>query len=274
MTESRVDTDNPLFKLRETVNPYLSGMGMMLGRLRWDLDSQSYVSRRRLKRIKDAHAGKKAVILCNGPSLTRVDFGSLEASGIYCFGLNKINLLFDKVSFRPSCVVAVNKFVIEQNVDFFNSTDIELFLDSSARTDRLVKPRSNIAFLHSTSHQRFARDVSFSIFQAATVTSVALQIAFHMGFKRVALVGADHNFSVKGSANKAVVAGERDESHFDPNYFSGGMKWQLPDLAESEVWYGRARQVYEACDREIINCTDGGELEVFERQSLDQFLGS
>jgi hypothetical protein len=247
---------------------------MILGRLRWDLDSQSYVSRRRLKRIKDTQAGKKAVILCNGPSLMKVDFDALDASGVYSFGLNKINLLFDKVRFRPNCVVAVNKYVIEQNADFYNSTDIELFLDSYARTGRLVKPGSNIAFLHSTSHARFARDVSFSIFQAATVTSVALQFAFHMGFKRVALVGADHNFAVKGAANKAVIAGERDESHFDPNYFSGGVKWQLPDLAESEIWYGRARQVYEVCGREIINCTDGGELEVFDRLPLVDFLGN
>jgi hypothetical protein len=95
-----------------------------------------------------------------------------------------------------------------------------------------------------------------------------------MGFKRVALVGADHNFAVKGAANKAVIASERDESHFDPNYFSGGVKWQLPDLAESEIWYGRARQVYEVCGREIINCTDGGELEVFDRLPLVDFLGN
>jgi len=95
-----------------------------------------------------------------------------------------------------------------------------------------------------------------------------------MGFTRVALVGADHTFAVKGAANKEVISGERDESHFDPGYFAGGMKWHLPDLFESEVWYGRARQMYAAHDREILNCTEGGELEVFKRQTLDAFLKS
>ena len=54
----------------------------------------------------------------------------------------------------------------------------------------------------------------------------------------------------------------------------GGMKWQLPDLFESEVWYGRARQMYAAHDREIINCTSGGKLEVFKRETLEEFLNS
>jgi hypothetical protein len=111
-----------------------------------------------------------------------------------------------------------------------------------------------------------------SIDQGHTVTYVALQLAFHMGFTRVAIVGADHNFAVTGPANKTVVAGEKDESHFDPNYFAGGVKWQLPDLFESEVAYGRARQVYAAHDRTIYNCTDGGKLECFERMTLEQFL--
>jgi hypothetical protein len=95
-----------------------------------------------------------------------------------------------------------------------------------------------------------------------------------MGFDRVALVGADHNFAAHGAANKTVTADARDESHFDPNYFAGGVKWQLPDLFESEVWYGRARQVYEAFGRQIINATEGGKLEVFERQPLGEFLSA
>ena len=267
-----MDSDDPLVGSRATVNPYLSGMGMILRRLRWDLRYQSLVSRRRLRRIRDSHPGGKAVILCNGPSLMNVDFGELGSSGVYCFGLNKINLLFDRVSFRPASIVAVNPYVIEQNADFFNATDIDLFLDSKALTRGLVRPGPGIVFLHETSHRVFARDVSVSIFQGATVTVVALQLAFHMGFNRVALVGADHNFAAQGSANKVVTSGERDASHFDPNYFAGGVKWQLPDLFESEVWYGRARQVYEAFDRQIVNCTEGGKLEVFERQSLERFL--
>ena len=269
-----MDPDDPLVRTRKTVNPYYHGLGMVLKRLYWDLHFQSYISRKKLIKARDSHAGKTAVILCNGPSLNKVDFSMLADSGVYCFGLNKINLLFDRVDFRPDCIVSVNEFVIEQNADYFNTTDIDLFIDSAAATSRIVKARSNVTFIHSTNFQKFARDVSVSLNQGHTVTFVAFQLAFHMGFSSVALVGADHTFAVKGAANQAVVSGERDESHFDPGYFAGGMKWHLPDLFESEVWYGRARQMYAAYDREIVNCTEGGELEVFKRQTLEAFLGS
>ncbi len=85
-------------------------------------------------------------------------------------------------------------------------------------------------------------------------------------------VGADHNFATKGPANQTVVSGEKDESHFDPRYFSGGMQWQLPDLFQSEVAYTMARDAYAAFGGQVVNATDGGKLEVFERQDLSDFL--
>ncbi len=266
------DLDDPLLKQRAALNPYRVSAGFMLRRLKWDLNPQSWRSRALLRSWRDRFPGQRAVILCNGPSLLQVDLQALDASGVFCFGLNKINLLFNKTTFRPGCIVSVNGLVVEQNAGFFNQTEIPLFLDS--QSCRLVRPRSNVAFLHTADQPRFARDCSLSIFQGYTVTFVALQLAFHMGFRKVALVGADHNFAVKGPANKTVVSGEKDESHFDPNYFSGGVKWQLPDLFQSEVAYTMARDAYAAFRGEVVNATVGGQLEVFRRLDLHEFLGA
>lgn len=264
-----IDHDDPIRKTRPAINPYRMAAVLVYQRLFWDLDPKSWTSRSRLAALRDRHAGQKAVILCNGPSLLKVDFALLD--GVYTFGLNKINLLFDKTSFRPSCVVAVNPFVIEQNADFYNATDLPLFLDSSGAKGNLVRMRPNVTFLHSAA-QGFARDCSVSVPQGHTVTFVAMQLAFHMGFADVALVGCDHNFATSGPANKTVVSGEKDESHFDPNYFAGGVKWQLPDLFESEVAYTRAKNSYEAFGRRLVNATEGGKLEVFPRMSLQAFV--
>lgn len=253
-----------------TLLPYRIAMGLVWRRLRWDLTAESWRSRAKLAACKDRHPGGKAVILCNGPSLLKVDFDALQRSGVFCFGLNKINLLFDKTGFRPGAIVAVNPFVIEQNAGFYNETALPLFVDQVAVGQ--VAPRDNVAFLHSTSTMAFARDCRWSIFQGYTVTYVALQLAFHMGFRQVALVGADHSFAVKGPANSVAVAGERDLSHFDPNYFAGGVKWHLPDLLQSEVVYTMARDVYAACGGKVVNATEGGALEVFERLPLARFL--
>ena len=262
------ENTNPLADRRPSINPYLSAAGLVVKRIAWDLRPESWRSRSKIRAWSDKYKGEKAVILCNGPSLLKTDFSLLQDT--FTFGLNKINLLFDKKDFRPSCIVAVNPFVLEQNADYYNETDISLFLDSFGM--RYVSPRESISFMHSTAQHGFARDCSVSINQGYTVTYVAMQLAFHMGFTKVALVGCDHNFATKGNANETVVSGDKDESHFDPNYFAGGVKWQLPDLFESEVGYTRAKLMYECFDRKIVNSTEGGKLQVFERESLQQFL--
>ena len=63
-----------------------------------------------------------------------------------------------------------------------------------------------------------------------------------MGFTKIAIVGADHEFSVKGPANSYISGIEEDNSHFDKSYFAD-VEWQLPDLVESEVGYLRAKIV-------------------------------
>ncbi len=252
-----------------TINPYRIAWQMVRDRLRWDLRPESRSARRKLRGWLNQHSGKRAVILCNGPSLTKSDLGLLENT--FTFGLNKINQLYDSSPFRPSCIVAVNKFVIEQNRDFYLETNTPLFLDRTAR-GLGIGDADYIHFLHSSNQRKFARDCSMSIFQGYTVTYVALQLAFHMGFRSVALIGADHCFSSRGKPNETVVAGAEDPNHFDPRYFSGGVEWQLPDLAESELSYIMARDVFAAFGGRVVNATEGGYLEVFERQSLAAFV--
>jgi len=266
-----LDPDNPLVKARAENNPYRWAASAILNRFVWDLRPESWVSRSRVRAYRNRFTGKKAVILCNGPSLLRVDFDRVSNSNVFVFGLNKINLLFDKTILRPNCIVAVNPYVIEQNKGFYNQTEIPLFI-SSIGIIKGIQFRKNLAYLHCSFMPSFARDCSFSINEGHTVTFVALQLAFHMGFSEVALVGADHKFESTGPANKLVISGNQDADHFDPGYFAGGVKWQLPDLFESEVWYERARQVYEALGRKVFNATEGGELEVFERKLLEDYL--
>lgn len=263
-----MDPNDVLVTQRCTNNPYIHAAKLLVRRIPWDLQAESWRSRGRLNKLRNRHLGRKAVVLCNGPSLLKSDLSLLQQT--YTFGLNKINLLFDKSAFRPSCIVAVNPLVLEQNADFFRSTDIPTFLDYRAK--KLVGRTDQVTYLHSTSHRDFSKDCSISIYMGATVTYVALQLAFHMGFEQVALIGADHSFATSGPANKAVVAGDRDDSHFDPNYFAGGVKWQLPDLFESEVVYTMAKNMFEAHDRRIVNASEGGHLEIFPRVPLGEFV--
>lgn len=254
-----------------TINPYRIAWRLVQRRLAWDINPLAWRSRARLDRLRDAHAGKKAVILCNGPSLNRVDIEALRQSGVFTFGLNKINLLFSRTNFRPNAIAAVNPLVLEQNAAFFNETSIPLFLDRAGRS--WVRPRETVTFLHSCPVSGlFATNCRLSINQGYTVTYVALQLAFHMGFKEVGLAGCDHSFSAAGRPNAEVVSESADADHFDPHYFGAGARWNLPDLAASEYHYEIARDTYADAGRRIVNCTEGGRLEVFERMELLGFM--
>lgn len=253
----------------KTLNPYRYMAGALRDRLTWDMRPVSWRSRNKIKQWRNTHVGEKCVIMCNGPSLLKSDLSLLE--NVFTFGLNKINLAFEKMSKPPSVIVAVNQHVLDQNQEFYNQTDIPLFLDSYAARTNLVKERDNLHFLHSFGWG-FAEDVSISVNQGHTVTYVAMQLAFHMGFKQVALIGADHYFNAKGYANEAQAADKVDVNHFDPNYFANGVIWQLPDIPASELYYTTARDRFQQHGRKIWNCTEGGHLEIFERTSLQKFL--
>ncbi len=254
---------------RPSLNVYRYAAALAYRRLLWDLRWQSWSSRRALKKIRNAYAGEKAVILCNGPSLNKVDFDLLK--GVYTFGLNKINLLFDRTDFRPSSIVAVNSKVIEQNIDFYNNTDIPLFIDSHALKLGL-KPAESKINLHTVDIPSFALDCSYSLFQGYTVTYVAMQIAYHMGFKHVALVGCDHYFGEVNKPNETLEAHGHDQWHFNSDYFTNGVSWDAPDLRQSEISYLLAKSVYEKNRRKLINATSGGSLELLPKINLRDFL--
>ncbi len=103
------------------------------------------------------------------------------------------------------------------------------------------------------------------IFEGFTVTYVALQLAFHMGFNEVILVGVDHNFVTQGPANQAIVSQGDDPNHFAPDYFGKGFKWQLPDLVGSERAYSMARDAYSLAGRRVLDATIDGKLAIFPK---------
>lgn len=241
--------------------------------MRWLLTRDHHLSSQNLKSQVNKYRGEKAVILCNGPSLLKSNLELLDST--FTIGLNKINLLFERSSFRPSVIVAVNRYVIEQNSQFFKVTDIPVYLSQKpARKVGIHADGTRTLLFSSGGRPGFSTDIRHAVHEGATVTYVALQLAYFLGFKKVALIGCDHNFNAKGPDHQLVKSGEVDSNHFDPRYFAGGVLWQLPSITESEESYLRAKRFYDYDQRSIYNCTVGGKLELYPRISLEQFLKS
>jgi hypothetical protein len=223
-------------------------------------------SRKRLAALKDIHKGERAFIIGNGPSLRVTDLKKLRNE--FTFGLNRIYLLFPELGFSTTYFLSMNDLVIEQCAAEILALPIPKFL--TWRSHRFLKPTADTHFLYTTyTGPKFAHDVAGRLWEGATVTYVALQLAFHMGFETVILIGVDHNFVTKGDANKTITSQGDDPNHFSPNYFGKGFKWQLPDLETSERAYRMARAAYAADGREVLDATINGKLTVFPKADYD-----
>jgi len=217
----------------------------------------------RLAELKDIHKGKRAFIIGNGPSLKQTDLSKLKDEST--FGLNRIYLMFPELGFGTTYFASVNDLVIGQCINDISALPMPKFL--SWRSHRFFPAGPLPAtFLYTTyDNPAFARDVRHRVWESATVTYVALQLAFHMGFAQVILVGVDHNSNVPGKANTTIVSQGDDPNHFHPGYFGKGFRWQLPDFETSEIGYRLARQAYEADGRQVLDATIGGKLTVFPK---------
>jgi hypothetical protein len=225
-----------------------------------------------LNRYRDIHAGERCFIIGNGPSLKNTDLSYLGKE--YTFGMNRIYLMFAELGFSTTYYLSINSLVIEQCAKDILALQIPRFLSWRSRgiikealdEDNELPTIPPLSFLHTTyTGQKFAKDATGRLWEGATVTYVAMQLAFFMGFKQVVLIGVDHSFSTKGKPNTTIVSGGDDPDHFDKNYFGMGFRWQLPDLDTSEIAYRKAKENFAAADREIIDATIGGKLTVFPK---------
>jgi hypothetical protein len=221
---------------------------------------------RRLAELKDVHKGKRAFIIGNGPSLKQTDLSKLKNE--ITFGMNRIYVMFPEMGFQTTYFCSINDLVAEQ----FHSDILDLSMPKflawrSHRHFDSQLPITKIPTFLYTSYTgpRFSPDVRGRVWESATVTNVALQLAFHMGIQQVILIGVDHNFTSKGEANKTVVSTGDDPNHVSPIYFGKGIKWQLPDLDTSEIGYTLARDFYQKSGREVLDATVGGKLTIFRK---------
>lgn len=244
-----------------------------LGRLRGWPQSELHPWRRdtqkRLPALKDSRKGERCFIIGNGPSLKNTDLSRLRSEAT--IGMNRIYLLFPELGFETTYFLSVNDLVVEQCAADIQALKMPSFVSWRAR--KWLVPQDNLYFLYSTyTGPRFAKDIRKRMWEGATVTYMALQVAFYLGFEQVILIGVDHNFTTQGKPNTTVISQGDDPNHFHPGYFGKGFRWQLPDLDTSERAYHMARAAYEKAGRQVLDATVGGKLRVFPRVDYESLF--
>jgi hypothetical protein len=223
-----------------------------------------------LRSIKDKLKGKPVIIVGNGPSLNITPLDVFK--DIPAIGMNKIDLIYKRIEWRPSMVVCTNGIVMKQHKSYYNRTKITTFLGYKARYFGVGKKNENVKYFLESPDADFQEDITKGMGSCGTVTYNALQLAYYLGANPVIIFGVDHSFKteVDTRANQIVMNKTEDVNHFDPNYFEKGTYWGVPNLDKSEKGYLEAKGIFEADGRKVYDATIGGKLDIFPKISLEE----
>lgn len=243
----------------------------------------------RLSELKSSYHGNRCFIMGNGPSINCTPLEKLQNE--YVWGLNRCNLLFERINWRPKFYTAVDTRVVPDNSHEINTMINELhntlfFFPLNFRSyGILISNPNTFWYKEITLNEKnlpdgyFSINVSKYVRAVRTVTIAAIQLAVHLGFNPIYLIGCDTNYRVPETAiyedkekYKIIASGDDDMNHFSINYFGVGKKYHQPHPEKMIFAYQQTKVICDRINVSIINATVGGSLEVFPRINFEELF--
>ncbi len=234
----------------------------------------------RLERLKDTHKGERCFLIGNGPSLTGEDLNLLKNE--FTFGTNMVYKIFDQTDWRPS-FHCVSDTIYASKLGFELSQMVKAPLFTTERTYRRMKKKPiDTTYVHTIQTERYKvrGNIQAYCMIKATVLSLAAEMAFHMGFTEIYLLGVDctnpHDKGGHFTDNYAT----KEVAETDINRIKTRMNARtLTTKQIGDHIIDRSLEVYAllnqyACQHgiQIYNATRGGNLEIFPRVKLEDVL--
>ncbi|MBO9395297.1 hypothetical protein J7400_01300 [Shimia sp. R9_2] len=231
--------------------------------------------------LKNRHFGERCFVVGNGPSLTTTDLDALRWE--YTFGSNKIYLAFPETHWRPTFYSLEDRLVMEQNQREIIGIEQTIKLmpeytykymgdDPSVvyfRFPHICDPRKP---LESKDFPGFSINAEHCVYWGSTIVYTQIQLAAHMGFKEIYLIGIDHSYETPKKMENGAYVYSGEKNHFSKDYRRPGEVWNKPQLEVLEHSYRAARTACEEHGIKIRNASRKTALDVFERADLDEVI--
>jgi len=245
---------------------------------------------KRLEALRNQYRNQRIFIVGNGPSLNNTDIEKLNSE--CSFGVNRIYLLFERTQWRPTFYTITDWRVAPDIANEVNNLSGMTFFFPE-RFRGLLRNGDDVYWYWKHNEmapnrevpikKRFAYNVHTGIRSGGSVLVTAIQLAFHLGFDPIYLVGVDLDYHVPNSVKQSgpLVDGvglhlestkDDDENHFDPRYFGKNRRWRAPNILEMIKGFENCKDALEYENRHIYNATVGGQLNVFERVNFEDLF--
>ena len=170
---------------------------------------------RYMKKIHNSHLGESCFIIGNGPSLSAEDLTKLHENNIDSFAVNRIFKIFPQTPWRPTYYVNTDFVLIRDILDEVNKLPVKhkfIPLQDKFYHDSKVKGAHHFFrndLRENDQDDGFSLDCTEQVNTRGTVTIDCMQLAWHMGYKHIYLLGVDHNFDKVITENGEVIIAYR-----------------------------------------------------------------
>ena len=222
-----------------------------------------------IKTLKNSHLGDRCFIVATGPSLTIEDLEKI--SGEFTFGMNSICKIYGETSWRPSIYGIQDENVygsMEDDILHWYGNANNILVSDVIAKNFVVPDNFRLFPLNRAYHDnqleinkyfcKFSEDCFSIIYDGYSITYSLIQLAIYMGFKEIFLLGTDCSYK-KGEKNHFIESGFVDKNAYNSyNRMMSG--------------YYEIKKYVDSHNISVVNCTRGGQLEIFHRRDLDDVL--
>ncbi len=229
-------------------------------------------NKKEILKIKGIYAGRRAFVICNGPSLRASDLEKIADNGDLSIACNKIDRIFGFTKWRPTFYT-----IADENYQFSLSPILnnipakyKFFLQTSFI--KTWKAKGNCFFLNCNGKYEYLEkpqlctNIESEIPIIGTVTFLMIVILLYLGIREIIILGCDNTYAVEITKDGKIVKNNVS------SYFEGCDKKDMQNAASTwqmNIAYKCIKDYANVNGIRIFNATRGGHLEEFERVDFD-----